>query len=359
MTNRRRATLGSCKELLFAELRIDCNTDSMGWVVQRVDRFQRCQGWVGFPFAVAVKFLEDQAGKLAALTAYHAFLSIFPLLLVLTTILGFVLGGDPELTKKVMSSALGQFPIIGERSSPRPLTGSPFALVIGLALAMWSGTSVARTMQTAANIVHLVPHIQRPGLLPRVARSIELVGIAGVGLIMTTLLHGLVSVSSHYGVHVGASGTVLVALLAIGVNFLLFSYLFRRVTVRRLRTRDVLPGAALAAVAWSAMQKLGTHLVATKVQGAEGTYGIFAVVIGLLFWCFVLALITMLCMEINVVAAQRLWPRGLGSLSGIADTRADARAYISYIHRGQRAHNITITTHITSAEHTLAPSDMP
>src|SRR5699024_9559460 len=107
---------------------LDCETDRMAGELRRADRFQRRHGWLGFPAAVAVKFVEDQAGRLSALIAYYAFLSVFPLLLVLTTILGFVLAGNPELVDRVMSSALGEFPIISRKNTPTPLTGSPFAL---------------------------------------------------------------------------------------------------------------------------------------------------------------------------------------------------------------------------------------
>lgn len=327
----------------------------MAGVSQWVDRYQRQRSWAGFVFAVVVKFSEDQAGNLAALTAYYAFLSIFPLLLVLTTVLGFILSGNPELTELVMSSAVGQFPIIGEKNSLEPLTGSPFALTVGLILALWSGMAVAQTVQIAANTVYVVPRTQWPGFVPRLKRSAELVATAGTGLIVTTLLQGVVSGTSTYGLRIGLPGTILAALLGIGLNFVLFSYLFRRVTVLALHMRDVVPGAAVAALAWFTMQKIGTNLVNTKIQGAEGTYGTFAVVIGLLFWFFVLSLITMLCMEINVVATQRLWPRGLGSLSGLASTRADARAYTSYIRREQHARNVGVTAHFNPTERPARP----
>lgn len=329
----------------------------MASVMQRVDRYQRRRGWAGFAFAVVVKFVEDRAGNLAALTAYYAFLSVFPLLLVLTTVLGFILSSKPELADEVMSSAVGQFPIIGDgdQNSLDPLTGSPVALVIGLILALWSGMAVAQSMQTAANTVYVVPRTQWPGFAPRITRSAELVVVAGGGLITTTLLQGLVSGTSTYGLSIGLAGKILAAMLGIGLNFVLFSYLFRRVAVPTLRIRDVAPGAAVAALAWFALQKVGTNLVNTKIQGAEGTYGTFAVVIGLLFWFFVLSIITMLCMEINVVATQRLWPRGLGSLSGLASTRADARAFSSYTLREQHARNIDVTTRFTPTEQATHP----
>src|SRR5437764_13947614 len=110
---------------------------AMNGLVKRLDAYQQRHRWAGFCFAVAQKFGEDQAANLAALIAYYAFFSIFPLLLALVTILGYVLAGSPGLQQAVFSSAIGQFPIIGQHSPVQPLTGNPAGLVIGLALAVW------------------------------------------------------------------------------------------------------------------------------------------------------------------------------------------------------------------------------
>src|SRR5438477_9674543 len=51
--------------------------------------------------------------------SYYAFFSIFPLLLVFTTVLGYVLGGHGHLYKSLVDSALGQFPVIGRQLHTR------------------------------------------------------------------------------------------------------------------------------------------------------------------------------------------------------------------------------------------------
>lgn len=315
-------------------------------LTQRIDGYQQSHRWAGFLFAVVTKFGEDQAGNLAALIAYYAFLSIFPLLLALTTILGYVLAFNPGLEQVVFSSAVGQFPIIGQHNGLEPLTGSPVALVVGLVLAIWSGLAVAQTAQTAFNTVYAVPRTSWPGFLPRVKRSAELITVGGIGLIVTTLLQGAVSGTDSYGLHIGVAGAALAAAIGVVLNFFLFSYLFRRLTVTTLSFRDVVPGSVVAAIAWFVLQKVGTSLVNNKVQGAAGTYGTFALVIGLLFWFFLLAQVTLACAEINMVRSERLWPRGLRSMSGQASTRADMRAYSFYTRREHHAHNLEVTTHL-------------
>ena len=91
-----------------------------------VDRYQRTHRWLGFPIAAVYKFSDDQGPYLAALITYYGFLSLFPLLLLLVTILGFVLQNDPQLQAQLLDSALAQFPVIGShlRGNVHSLTGS-------------------------------------------------------------------------------------------------------------------------------------------------------------------------------------------------------------------------------------------
>ena len=64
-------------------------------VTEWLDGYQRRHRWAGFPVAVIYKFFEDQGPYLAALITYYGFLSLFPLLLLLASVLGFVLAGQP------------------------------------------------------------------------------------------------------------------------------------------------------------------------------------------------------------------------------------------------------------------------
>ena len=59
--------------------------------LRAADALQQRHAWLALPVAVWKKFGDDQAGNLAALIAYSAFVAIFPLLLVLVTVLDIVL----------------------------------------------------------------------------------------------------------------------------------------------------------------------------------------------------------------------------------------------------------------------------
>ncbi len=82
-------------------------------LVDRVDDFQRRHRVIGFPLAVTYKFFDDQGNYLAATVTYYAFIAIFPLLLIASSVLGFLLQGNAELRQAVLTSALSQFPIVG------------------------------------------------------------------------------------------------------------------------------------------------------------------------------------------------------------------------------------------------------
>jgi len=101
-------------------------------LTERLDSFQRRHRWAGFPIAVTYKFFDDQGSYLSALIAYYGLVSLFPLLLLLTSVLGFVLQGNAPLQEAILHSALSQFPVIGTQiTAPSGLRGSGGGLVVG------------------------------------------------------------------------------------------------------------------------------------------------------------------------------------------------------------------------------------
>ena len=110
---------------------------SLPGTLERLDRWHGSRPVAAIPVAVVKKFGDDRARRHAALIAYYRFFSLFPLLLVLVSLLGFALQNDPELQKRILDSALAQFPVIGPQieSNIGALTGSFVTLAVGLATA--------------------------------------------------------------------------------------------------------------------------------------------------------------------------------------------------------------------------------
>jgi membrane protein len=283
--------------------------------LKKLDRYQQRHPWLGFPIAVQKKFGEDQGGSLAGLIAYYGFFSLFPLLLVFTSILGFVLQGDPSAQQKIVNGAIGQLPVVGEQIRTGALHGSGVALAIGAVAAILSGLGVTLAAQDAFNRVYAVPRTERPNFLKARLRGLATLAVLGTFQVVATAATGFVAGG---GVGLAIAGLA----LALSLNVLLFFLAFRLLTEKSVPTRELWPGVLTAAVVWDVLQTVGSLYIHHVVQGATSTYGTFALVIGLLTWLFLGARVVVYAAEVNVVWTRRLWPRSLTDPPIEADRRA-------------------------------------
>jgi membrane protein len=291
--------------------------------LRTLDRYQQRSPHLGFIAAVIKKFGDDQAGQLAALIAYYGFVSLFPLLLVLVTVLGFILQGNPSAQASILHSALSQFPIIGTQleTNVHSLKGSGFALAVGLIGSLLAGLGITGASQNAFNQVWHVAHKDRPNFIKVRVRGLGLLAILGLLVIISTVVAGFVTAGGH-GL-LAILGGIAVALI---VNLLLFFTAFRLLTAAHVRTGELWPGVIFAAVTWQILQHVGGLYVDHVIRHAKETSGFFALVLGLLAWIYLGGQITLIAAEINVVRARRLWPRSFFS-DPLLD--ADRRALIS------------------------------
>jgi inner membrane protein YhjD len=291
---------------------------------------------------VVKKFGDDGAGQLAALVAYYGFFSMFPLLLALTTVLGFALSGNPDLQESILDSALSQFPVIGDQIQENvgSLDGSGIALMIGLAGAVWAGFGALDAVEHAMNTVWDVPRKERPNFFERRLRGALMLVIVGAALIAATVLGS----AGGFGTGRGLLGRVapLAGSFVVATAMLLVA--FQVLTDRPTSWRSMLPGALFGGVGFTVLQFLGGLYVRHAVQGASETYGLFAVVIGLLSWIYLLAQVLLAAAEINVVAEGTLWPR---SLSGEDLTTADKRVLARLAKVEERRHDEHVDTELT------------
>src|SRR4051794_36777564 len=301
-------------------------------VTDRLDRFQRRHRWAGFPLAVIYKFADDQGPFLSALLTYYGFVSLFPLLLLLATLLGFFLQGDPQLQARVLDSALGQFPLIGNDLPRGRLGGSGWALAVGLIGNVYGGLGIAQAGQNAMNVIWAVPRNRRPNPIKARLRSLLLLVTVGLGGVATTALSGVINTARAFGAHFGISVTLPAALASALLNSLIFLLAFRVATVRQITWREIAPGAVAAGIFWQLLQLLGASYVKHTLRTAGATYGAFGLVLGLLGFLYLASLAVVFCAEANAVLARRLWPRAL--LTPFTDnvdlTAADEDAYASY-----------------------------
>jgi uncharacterized BrkB/YihY/UPF0761 family membrane protein len=191
----------------------------------------------------------------------------------------------------------------------------------------WTGLPVAVLYK-----VWGVPRDSRPNPVRARLRSLLLLAFGGASVIATTVLSALGAAGESYGASLGGSVRVLATAAAVALNVALFVVAFRVLTARPVAVRQIRAGAIAAAVTWQALQWVGTLLLGHELKGATATYGLFAIVLGLLAWIYVGAVTTVICAEFNAVRAGQLWPRSLlAPFTDDADlTPADRRAYTLY-----------------------------
>jgi membrane protein len=318
-------------------------------VIRWLDDLQRRRSWAGLPLAVVYKMVDDQATFLAAMITYYGFLSLFPVLLLLVTLLGFALSGNADLQQQVLHSALRDFPIIGDQigGNIHSLQGSTFGLVVGIVGGLYGALGVGVAAQNAMNKIWAVARAERPALPGLYGRSAALLGVLALSVAATTALAAL---STAAGTWASGPVDVLVRVGAVAVSllvnaaFVIFAY--RLLTARAVPKRQLWPGAVTASVLWQVLQSVGTYLLEHQLRGATATYGLFGIVLGLLSWIYLAALILVLGAEINVVRAERLYPRSLLAPYP-TDTRltgADRRAYAAYAQTERQKDHQTVET---------------
>src|SRR5579875_3350197 len=298
----------------------------VGWL----DELQRRNPVAGVIVGVVYKYNDDQGGYLAALITYYGLVSLFPLLLLLTTGLGVMLAGRPDLQAQVLHSTLSQFPVLGDQlHHPQGLSGGAVGVAVGLLGALYGGLGVGQALQNAMDTVWAVPKHKRPNPITSRLRSLLLLLVLGSAAIAATVL----AAAGHATGALGIFSKIGLALAAVAINAMICLVAFRVTTARGLTYRQVLPGAVAAAFIWQMLQWFGAGYVAHTVKRASATNSVFALVLGALAFLFLASVALVMCAEVNVVLVERLYPRALlGAFSDDADlTTADRRTYIKKV----------------------------
>jgi membrane protein len=276
--------------------------------LRRFDRFQQRKPALALPLGIVKKFGEDEGGNMVSLIAYRAFFSLFPLLLLMTTILGYVLSGNDELRREVVNSTLAQFPIIGNQLRGGSLEGSGVALLVGIVGSVLAGLGVVLETEATFDRCWGVPKAAKRGFVGSRLRGIGLLVVLGGLAVVSTVVSGLASGGADF---LGAGGKVAGLAIATALNLVVFGAVFRLLTTDTVQTRALIPGVIVATVGWEILQLVGGWYISHEVKNASAVYGTFALVIGLLAWIHLGAMFVVLGAETNVVRTRKLWPRPL------------------------------------------------
>jgi YihY family inner membrane protein len=276
--------------------------------IRTVDATQRRFTPTAFVFGVVKKYGDDNGGVLVSNLAYSSFVSLFPLLLVLVTVLGLIAAVDEKFKTDVLNAVAGQVPLIGSQ-----LTGnvhqlkrsSTIGLIVGLVGLIWGATGLAQAGLFTMEQVWNLPGPARPGYVQRLGRAVLFLALLGAGVVVTT---GLSSLTTY--LHNGLGFKILVEVVTASFNVGMYIGAFRVLTPKGVPIRQLLPGAITGGILWTVLQFVGTYLVHHYLH-SDSTYGVFATVLGLIAWIYIAVEITVYSAEINVVLARRLWPRAM------------------------------------------------
>ncbi|HTV12770.1 MAG TPA: YihY/virulence factor BrkB family protein [Acidimicrobiales bacterium] len=299
--------------------------------IRSLDAFQQGHKVSSVIYGVIKKYADDNAGVLTSSLTLSAFGAIFPLFLLLVTILGIVLANDNGLRNDVLSSTLNSFPIIGDHlaSNIQALhRNSAAGLVIGTLGLVWGSLGVAQNGIFTMEQVWDLPRPQRPNYMKRLGRSLAFLLVLGVGLLASTFL-AAAGPTAKGSLLLAAIGGVLSFIL----NFGEYLFAFRVLTPHDVAIKSLWPGALLAGTAWTALQSFGGFVVGHYLHNDSAVYGLFGIVLGLLAWVYLIVRVTVYAAELNVVLARRLWPRAIVQPPL---TEADKRAMAAQARQGRR-----------------------
>lgn len=276
-------------------------------VVHRLDAWQQRHWLSAFVYGVVKKYGDDHGGYQAALLAYFGFLSLFPLLLVLTTLLQLSLQGNTRLGNQIITSTTSYFPIVGTylQQQVHGLSGKTgVALAVGLLLTLYGAKAVADAFRYAVNNIWHVPLTERSNFIDSFKKSFGIIGLGGAGFILASVLSGLATSAGHaYLLRLG------LLLLSVGVLFAVFLLVMRLALARSQPVSHLLAGAAVAAIGLTVLQSIGGFILNRELRHLNSLYGTFWVALGLLFWLYIQTQLVVWAMEVDTVRVRHLWPR--------------------------------------------------
>lgn len=286
-------------------------------VIDSLDAYQQKHSWLGFLYAVIKKYGDDESGHQAALITYYGFLSLFPLLMVVTSVLQLIAQNNPSFRADVLNGITNYFPSIGGQlqDSISSSNRSGVALIVGLLLSFYGARGGADAFRCAVNHIWHVPKLDRAGFPWGALKSLAVLVVGGIGLLLSTFLASYIAgINGLVVFKIGSAVLNLTILVGILLLTMKLSLSQRMITIK-----DLLPAAIIGALSVFIIQNFGTYLLANQLKNMSALYGTFAVVLGLLFWIYIQVQVVLYAIEISTVRSLKLWPRSLGGSLASAD----------------------------------------
>lgn len=289
-------------------------------LTQYIDAFQRRHTITGFVYAVIKKYSQDNCVYQSVLITYYGFLSLFPLLVILTSLTKLLLKNNPSLREKIINNTVHYFPIIGNQlhDSIRSSNKTGLALMLSLVIMLYGARGVANVLQYSLSSLWYTPQFKMASFIKNLLRSIGIIVVGGVGLLIASIVSGYASIPGNalFIKLITTAGSLIFL-------WLTFIFIFKLAIARHKTIRQVLVGSAITAIGLQILQLLGGFIMVHELKGLSSIYGTFALVVGLLFWIYLQAEVLLYAAEVDVIRAYHLFPRSfVGNL-----TKGDKTVY--------------------------------
>lgn len=250
--------------------------------------------WLDHLIRAYQQYKEANGDHLAAAITYFSFLAIFPLVLLATSVAGFVLannaGLQDELRDVIRDNVPGSLGSTLSDSVTSIIENRGSIGIIALLGVAYAGLGWVGNLRTGVQVVWACEKTEENFLKAKLGDLLVLIGL-GLGIVLSlALTSGGTAATSAVVSALGIDGIPGMGLLvgavaialALAADTLLFMWLFVRLPRRPVRYKTVLRGAFIAAVGYEVLKVVGTTYIAGVTSNP--TYGVFAGTVGLLVW---------------------------------------------------------------------------
>jgi len=267
----------------------------------RLERARARFGGIDVAVRVFKRYGADDGGSYAAALTYYVFFSIFPLILFAAAVLGYLTFGDTELRNTLITEGVKTVPII--RDALRPdgvqtiIDNRGGIALTAAALALYSGSGAIVALEHALNKLHRLD--DEPNWVQKRLRSLKwlvVLGVAGVFALGAQILRQWVD---------NIAFATLIFLVGLALDIAIFATAYKFLPAVRQTWRQVLPGATVAGLAFMVLNLLGTSYLARGQSARNDTFGTFATAASLLLASYLIAQVTLLAAEVNLVLQER------------------------------------------------------
>jgi membrane protein len=271
---------------------------------KRLEAFSRRRGfgWLRIALALQKRYGELNGNYLASAVTLAAFTSLFPLLLVASSVVGFIASGKPDIGNQVIEN-LGLTGAAADTVRQMISTAESSrqaASIIGLGGLLWTGLGLVAAMQYAVNTPW---QISGRGIKDKLSALLWLAGFGPLFLAtfgLGAVLNFIPRLLSPVGV-----------LLGLALNTAMWLWTMKVMLHRKVGWRALLPGAVLGAVGLEVLKLVGAIYVPRLVASASALYGSLGVMFAILAWLLFFGRLLVYANTLNVV----LWEQEHGTVT--------------------------------------------